>query len=496
MSDTKLSRRQILKLGAGTAIAGPVLLEGCSDSPPAIVPADAQIGVDAKPVLIDAGPLPDADQGIIPDQTIPDSLIQLTPLAISQDDQRFSLAVQAGAMSQTSALLWTYAENEAPTRLRVWQADEDPISNYSFDQSVVHSDGYFKISVDGLSAGTWYAYAFFTDDEAGQSVARSAAGRFKTAPLATSEDVVTIAATTCTKTEDGPFKALSTMADYDYDVVCHTGDISYNDGAVDLDGFRKKWKETLADPGYKSLFAKAGMYLTWDDHEITNNTWRPVTPQSVFDAGADAFFETLAIPRIKGNQLWTSYVWGKTVEFIILDCRGERTSDKYISDDQMNWLLQRLAQSPCHFKMVFNSVPITEMPAIWLAKNDRWQGNPVQRDQLLNFITDNQLNNVWFLSGDFHVGLVSKVETTGPRSSIREILPGPGAHSPNPLWTVAKGSSILMNQVAPADQFAHFDGRNAATLLTFDPAKNAVRIRFIDPDTKATWFDEWVTAAG
>lgn len=494
MSELKLSRRQILQLGAGTAIATPILLNGCSDAKPPVVVADAQVIADTAPNIIDGGPIVSPDHAVA-DQVVADTFSQLNPFIISQDDQRFSLAVQAGAMTQSNVLLWTYAESEAPTRLRVWLADEDPVSTFLYDASVIHNDGYFKISVDGLAAGTWYAYAFFTDDEAGQSIARSAAGRFRTAPLATSVDAVTVAATSCTKTDDGPFKALSTMADFDIDLFCHTGDISYNDGALNLEGFRKKWRETLADPGYRAIFTKAGHYLTWDDHEITNNTYRPITPQSVFEAGGDAFFETLAIPRISGNQLWTSYAWGKTVEFIILDCRGERTSEKYISDNQMNWLLQTLGQSPCHFKLIFNSVPITEMPPVWLAKGDRWQGYPEQRDQLLNFITDNSIGNVFFLSGDFHVGLISKVEKTGPRSAIREILPGQGAHSPNPLWTVAKGSAILMDQLAPTDQFEYFDGRNAATLLTFDPAKNAVRVRFIDPDTKAVRFDEWITAA-
>ena len=112
----------------------------------------------------------------------------------------------------------------------------------------------------------------------------------------------------------------------------------------------------------------------------------------------------------------------------ILDCRQERTPSRgeYVSVAQMTWLKSALSSSPCHFKVILNSVPIAQLPDVWLMEDDRWQGYPRQRDELLNFIVDTPIDNVWFLAGDFHIGAVWRVESSGPRQQIWEILCGPG----------------------------------------------------------------------
>ena len=46
-------------------------------------------------------------------------------------------------------------------------------------------------------------------------------------------------------------------------------------------------------------------------------------------------------------------------------------------------------------------VPITNMPPpLWGNQNDRWQGYPPQREELLNHIIDADVRNVVFISGD------------------------------------------------------------------------------------------------
>jgi hypothetical protein len=50
-----------------------------------------------------------------------------------------------------------------------------------------------------------------------------------------------------------------------------------------------------------------------------------------------------------------------------------------------------------------------------------------------------------------------------------------------------------MEQIAPAAQFPYFSGEISATLLTFDPSSNSVRIRFLDANDQSVRFDQTLT---
>ena len=69
---------------------------------------------------------------------------------------------------------------------------------------------------------------------------------------------------------------------------------------------------------------------------------------------------------------------------------------------------------------------------------DRWQGYPEQRQELLDFIAESSIENVWFLAGDFHMGpsgeSIEKDRTVvSGRSSA-----GPGGSSPSRRITLAE----------------------------------------------------------
>lgn len=219
--------------------------------------------------------------------------------------------------------------------------------------------------------------------------------------------------------------------------------------------FRQKWQEQLQDPSYRALMPAAGAYLIWDEHDFANNfdpeALGPTHPLLV--DGTRAFRETLPVEE---DRSWKNYRWGQTAEFFILDVRMERkpstreTADaQMISPAQLAWLKQALLDSPCHFKVILTSIPITQLPPpSWGGSADRWEGYAAQREKVLGFIDEHALDNVWFLSGDIHVGTIMRVEKVGPRRKYFEICAGPAGNI-NPL--------------------------------TFDPKANTVRVMFIDP---------------
>lgn len=463
-----LGRREVLKLGAGAAVALP-LAWGCG-------PGEA---------------LP-FDEGTCEPTADGATALELDPAAIAESDELFSLGVASGEPSDTGAIFWSFAEDDQPKTLRVWR-EENGTRLLAHEAQVTPAEGYLKAAVSGLAAQTTYRYAFFDE----QDSARSAIGTVTTAFGSGCRRAVTVAATTCTSARFAPYESLEVMAKHDFDVLCHLGDMSYNDGAVTLEQFRAKWRATMRDPGYRALLPRAGMLITWDDHEFDNNIDAQTFDPERLEAGKKAFYETLPVTRQENDRLWRSHRWGDTVEFFLLDSRLERkretapTDDAiYLSKEQLAWLKQGLEASTAHFKVVLNSVPITDMPAFWVGEADRWEGYASQREDLVAFVAN--LPNVWFLSGDFHVGAVTRIEREGPARKVWEILAGPGANF-NPLPVAYEhGSEEEREKIAGADQFKYFSGAFAATLLTFDVERDAVRIRFIDTEEKVL-FDQWVS---
>jgi phosphodiesterase/alkaline phosphatase D-like protein len=136
----------------------------------------------------------------------------------------------------------------------------------------------------------------------------------------------------------------------------------------------------------------------------------------------------------------------------------------------MEFLKARLLESPCHFKVIMNSVPITNMPGVWdFLASDRWEGYPSSRNELMQFIDDNDIRNVWFLAGDFHVCFVSRLEPSGTNRSalVREIA-------------VSSGNTNILGDTLAEPQFAFGSQNPHGLLVTFDPAADAVNVRFID----------------
>jgi hypothetical protein len=131
------------------------------------------------------------------------------------------------------------------------------------------------------------------------------------------------------------------------------------------------------------------------------------------------------------------------------------------------------------------------MPPAWIQESDRWEGYASQRDQLLGLINDYDVRNVWFLTGDFHVGFVSHVEAAGPSRRVREIAVGPGGSGGNPLPALEEGGFLPPGSVFPPDQFIYGSGQTSVvTTITFDPLRDVVRARFVNATNGEVLFDE------
>ena len=102
-------------------------------------------------------------------------------------------------------------------------------------------------------------------------------------------------------------------------------------------------------------------------------------------------------------------------------------------------------------------------------------------DELLAFIDDNLVTNVWFLSGDFHTCFVARIE------------PGGGLVSNTWEIAVTGGNSNPLPQIATGFEGPPFDYGVTVPrgcILVFDPVANTVHVRFIDPETGEAEYDQ------
>ncbi len=471
----RLPRRRVLQAGTAAAAAFtlPSGLFGCGPQKP----------TGRVPKTIDPQPYDNAVR------------VAFAPAAIAEDGDRFPMGVQAGAMRALSVLLWTQTDSTAPTRLRVWREveEEGQVALVKDEPVAADANGFIHVPTQGLAPATVYRYGFFSDD----LTVRGGLGRFRTAYPDDWREPLTFSATACTHYRNMPFRTLARSASEELDLFLHLGDISYNDEANYPDDFRRLWRRTLQDEGYRALLSSTGWYACWDDHETSNNLnpEREAHDPRRLNAAVDSFYEALAVERGESGRHYKSYRWGQTAEFFVLDCRTERkpstreTADaEYLSPEQLAWLTAGLAASPAHFKIVLNSVPIAALPPVWVDLGDRWQGYPAQREKLLSFIDQHAIENVWFIAGDFHMGMIHRVEADGPRRRMWEICAGPGGNANNPL-------SLLLNDpqnrayAFPAKQFEYASGALGTTFFTLDPEENSMRVRFIDPATGEVRYD-------
>ena len=149
-----------------------------------------------------------------------------------------------------------------------------------------------KVDVRGLAPDAAYTYEFTALGS------RSPVGRTRTAPAAgTANDRLRFGMVSCSNYTGGYFAAYRHLAARDdLDFVLHLGDYlyEYGNGAdrygpaslvgkrdhdpatemVSLSDYRRRHALYKADPDLAELHRKNAFVVTWDDHEVTNDTWR------------------------------------------------------------------------------------------------------------------------------------------------------------------------------------------------------------------------------
>jgi alkaline phosphatase D len=319
-----------------------------------------------------------------------------------------------------------------------------------------------KARLTGLDAHERYWYRFETRD------AHSPVGRFQTALPADSHATVRFAFFSCAEYAHGHYNAYEKMAREDLDFVVCLGDYVYGETysstqlgtgvrddpigqpnpdnptivreAVTLDDYRAKYALYRSDPALRAVHARFPMIAISDDHEVQDN-YAGGEPDGGLDPGkhysaarraaADRAFTELMpfVGRGRGKRRYRVLRSGP-VQLLMIDQRSYRANQPcgdavvpacaewqqprdFLGRTQMGFLKQELSASKAPWKVIGNET--TMMPTKVLGDAyftyDNWQGYPGEREELLQHIRTQGIDDVVFVTGDIHTFITGDVRT-------------------------------------------------------------------------------------
>lgn len=366
----------------------------------------------------------------------------------------FLYGVTSGDPTPTEVIIWTRIESDQIENVE-WQiskfADFSIIEQNGFFETAYFRDWTVKVDVNSLLPSTTYYYRFKSDD--GQY---SVTGRTRTAPIGNLYEA-RIAVMSCSSIYSGFFNAYKRISEReDLDLIIHVGDYIYdfvdpdeevrvpNPYPIDpvtLEQWRERHRYYLLDPDLREARRLHPWIALWDNHDID---WA-IGAES---APIQAYLEYLPIRlpvASDSNRIFRKLAYGDLIDIFVTDVlmyKGldtiDSTNPSMIGNEQFNWLTNQLSNSTAKWKLV----PMQNLMAGWSVQNvpsfvgigtngvldpSNWDGFDTDRDRVLNYIKNNNIDNVVVLSGDSHVTLVADLSTDPQNSTVYNGNTGEGS---------------------------------------------------------------------
>ncbi len=211
-----------------------------------------------------------------------------------------------------------------------------------------------------------------------------------------------------------------------------------------VDQYFERYREVFSQPHLRRLMGGLPTYMTLDDHEIEDDWPQRATcgdHLGKFQAAMQAFqayqlshgplYDVRGNGRIDGSpgDYWYKFRNG-CCDVFVTDSRTERFYPEgegerlMVSEEQIealkSWLVE---EAEGRVKLVATSVPF--FPDLF-GGHDRWDGFPGQRNEILDFIQENNIRKVVFLSGDVHASMSAElVDLDDPKFKVVSIVSSP-----------------------------------------------------------------------
>lgn len=389
-------------------------------------------------------------------------LVFAVPVIGQQASDLLLSGPMVGYTEMREALLWVQTNGPAKVQFR-YQAEEEGAPVYLTAAVLTRKEEAFtaRLVCDLVKPGLNYVYQLLINDEV---VERAYPLSFKTPPLwqwRTDPPVMKIALGSCTFINDstydrpgnpygGQYEIFTSIYEKDPDLMLWLGDNNYlRDGDFyTTTGIVHRYTHSRNVPEMQPLLASTSHYAIWDDHDYgPNNSDRSYRMKNTTLAAFQLFWGNPSYGL--GNGGTTSmFEWGDA-DFFMLDNRYFRTPNNrndgprtLLGEKQLEWLLDALAFSRARFKFIMIGNQVLNSAE---AFENHANLAPEERRRIMQYIVDQRIKNVIFLTGDRHHSELSMVEDEGIKIYDFTVSPlTSGAHdaSDEPNVNRVEGSHV------------------------------------------------------
>jgi len=344
--------------------------------------------------------------------------------------------------TSSQANIWVETNKSADVKVHFWvESGSSPIFK-GMAQVTTNSEAPHTgvINMDNLPARGIVHYELEID---GQAVRPQTVQSFRLLPAEESTSSFTVAIASCMNPIRVPLQPIWTQVGvYRPDVLMLIGDNNYMPMRVSayeapestVSFAMSRYHRYLRDvPGLKTVLATTPTYAIWDDHDFGPNNsdrtfkWRDLT--------LDMFKKYWPNPSAGTAETAGIFYSFKIedVEFFMMDDRYHRDPNEdpdrktMLGAGQLAWLKENLKASTATFKVIVNGHTMSIDRG---GSGEYWANFGTEREDFLDWMFEESINGVFFMSGDWHVGSLSRIDYSKEGYPLYELISSnAGVHS-------------------------------------------------------------------
>jgi alkaline phosphatase D len=254
-------------------------------------------------------------------------------------------------------------------------------------------------------------------------------------------------------------------------------------------GIHHRYTHTRSTAEMQPFLASTHNYAIWDDHDYGPNDsdrgfWNKKETYETFKL----FWANPSYGVEDTEAAITSFQWGDA-DFFLLDNRTFRSPDKrkmsnktQLGEKQIQWLFDNLATSEATFKFVVLGGQFLTTSETYESYNNFGFGE--ERQRIIDYIQEQEIENVIFLTGDVHFSEVSMLKEEG-KPTIYDITTSPLNSGVNIYGEEKDNSLRVQGSVIMKRNFAEID-------LSGPSDKRTLTLTYFDSEGKEIWKYQFV----
>ena len=343
-----------------------------------------------------------------------------------------------GPVELRTAKLWIEVKPGSRVTLQYWKQGE--MKFFKTMQKQTNIDDWFSplvFYVVGLDVNTTYEYRFAINQKAVMPPTK-ADGSFTTKELwqwRKSAPNFSFLTGSCSymnetaidrpgKPYGGDSSIFETMAKEKTAFMLWLGDSWYTREVDYFDewGLWNRASHERASPVLQNFLKSTSHFAIWDDHDYgpndigmnyilkdkSRNVFMNYFTNTSFGMGGEGIFSMISFSDV--DVFMMDDRWWRSADATKDSVDGKPNATKTMwGKTQMEWLKNSLLYSRASFKIIATGSQVLNP----VSTSDKLLNCPAEYNELMNFLSDNKINGVVFLTGDRHHSEIMKVERSG-----------------------------------------------------------------------------------